>query len=141
MVVLCRVQRCSGFLELVNEDVSPRGHTHRDVQRLDVHLRLYRHVGLHGAFPISREGFHGVEGTLRLGLRRGSLGCVHLVRIGLRESQGGERHQNNEQHKTMGFHVSFSFMTLTCCFALKSSVKSWRTQLRSLNSSEPYCYS
>ena len=70
MVVLCRVQRCSGFLELVHEDVSPRGHAHRNVQRLNVHLRRYRHVGLHGALPIPREGFHGVEGSLRLGLRR-----------------------------------------------------------------------
>src|SRR5216117_933579 len=55
---------------LVHEDVSPRGHAHRNVQRLNVHLRRYRHVGLHGAFPIPREGFHGVEGSLRLGLRR-----------------------------------------------------------------------
>src|SRR6266849_3687884 len=108
MVVLCRVQGCSGFLELVHEDVSARRHAHRDVQRLNVHFRFYGHVGLHGAFPIPREGFHCVEGSLRLGLRRGSLGLSHLVRFGLRESHGGERHQNNGQHKTKGFHVSFS---------------------------------
>src|SRR5258708_3445049 len=107
MVVLCRVQRRSRFLELVHEDVSPRCHTHRDGKRLNVYLCFYGHVGLHGAFPIPREGFHGVERSLRLGLRRGSLGFSHLVRVGLCESHGGERHQNNGQYKT-GFHVSFS---------------------------------
>src|SRR6476646_6660834 len=108
MVVRRRVQRCSSFLHLMHEDVSPRGHAHRDVQRLNVHFRFYRHVGLHGAFPIPREGFHCLEGSLRLGLRRGSFGLSHLVRVGLRESHGGERHQNNGPHKTKGFHVSFS---------------------------------
>src|SRR5206468_2574787 len=91
-----------------HEDVSPRGHAHRDVQRLNVHLRCYRDVGLHGAFPIPREGFHGVEGSLRFGLRRWSLGLVHLVRVGLRKGHGGKRHQSNGQHKSNGFHVSFS---------------------------------
>jgi hypothetical protein len=30
------------------------------------------------------------------------------LRVGLRESHGGERQQNNRQRKTQGFHVSFS---------------------------------
>src|SRR5260370_1210108 len=31
-----------------------------------------------------------------------------LVRVRLREGHGGERHQNKGQHKTTGFHDSFS---------------------------------
>src|SRR5712664_2787008 len=134
MVVLCRVQRRSRFLELVHQDVSPRGHAHRDVQRLNVHLRLYRHVSLHGAFPIPREGFHGVEGRLRLGFRRGSLGRFHLMRVRLRESHGGERHQNNRQHSTNGFHVSFSLSFFTFGSGLPSHIQSASNHLGSTTS-------
>ena len=43
--------------------------------------------GCHLAFPRTRQSFQFVEG---------------LLRVGLRESHGGERQQNNRQQKTIG---------------------------------------
>jgi len=96
---ILRVQRRSCLLELVHEDVSPRGHAHRDVQRLNVPLSaFYRHVVSRPSQ--SPAGFHWSKKSAPR-LRRRAL-AHHLVRAIARKPRG-ERHQNNGQHKTKDF--------------------------------------
>src|SRR5205085_9727375 len=77
--------------------------------------------GCHVALPRTRQGFQFVE---------------RLLRVRLRKSHGRERHQNNGQHKTKGFHVSFS-LRVHFFFCSQVRVICWRTSVASNHSDRP----
>ena len=72
-----------------------------DLHELAFYVGL-RRDGCHVAFPRTRQSFQFVE---------------RLLRVGLRESHGGERHQNNRQHETRGISYSI-LLTKFIVFAL-----------------------
>src|SRR5439155_13648172 len=92
------------------------------------------------------QRFHCVERLLRVGVRRGcvdGLVCVcvglrddRLLRVGLGKSHSGQRDQNNGQHKTKGFHVSFSLRNSLLLYSRVRVIR-WRPHLRPFSSNEP----
>src|SRR5579863_6577147 len=99
--------RSSLSRHLVHDRVTHGSHAQRDLHRHAFHLAL-RRLGGDVAFPRTSQRFQVVEGLLRVRLWRVSLLRVSLVSVSLGKSHGGERHQNYGQHKTEGFHFSFS---------------------------------
>ena len=115
-----RIVGSSGSRHLMHEGVAHRSHPKRHLHEPAFHLGL-RRDGCHVGFPRTGQSFQFVEGLLCVGLR------YRLLRARLRESHGGEGQQNKGQHKTKGFHVSFSLKVLF--FVLGSGFIRWRTQV------------